>query len=232
MESMSQPAFDKSPIEHFPQKDRLHSDVLEDKYGSIHSEVIEHGDSSRESLLVDENGVARTYALTFFPDHWENDDIPSINKGIKSGGMIGKTFRENGYAIRKNVIDVFIIDLPDWLKNKFDNKGEHAKARISEFYAKQDGQTPVIYGYVLEVYTPDFRDPEINSADATQVNPSTEMLEKMGVSKDEIWQSLDSENNSSTLKNKEGFKEAKIQTMSFVYGLKLKMEDRLNSKHI
>ncbi|MFA5872002.1 MAG: hypothetical protein WC858_04790 [Parcubacteria group bacterium] len=217
-------------LEHFPTTKKLHTDILEDKYGPIHSEVLEHSSSLREALLVDANNIARTYALTFFPENFGSIEIAQINSEIKNGGLIGKVFRDHGYEIRKNVVDVFIIDIPDWLKSKFDNSSDHAKARISEFYAKSSVGSPIIYGYVLEVYTPDFREPEINAVDMAQIKPSTEMLEEIGVSKEDVWESLESEDKAGDLKNKKGFKEAKMKTMQFVFQLKEKMELRLNSR--
>ncbi|PJE58465.1 MAG: hypothetical protein COU81_00610 [Candidatus Portnoybacteria bacterium CG10_big_fil_rev_8_21_14_0_10_36_7] len=90
--------------------------------------------------------------LLFPPDKKENGDIALIDVEIKNGGMIGKMFKEFNYEVRKNVIDVFIIEIPKWLKEKFVVKKNYAKARISEFYAKKEGSEPIIYGYVLEIY--------------------------------------------------------------------------------
>jgi hypothetical protein len=177
--------------EHFPTVDRLHSDVLEDKYGPIHSIVIRHDDIIREAHLMDASDISRTYALTFFSFDRTNEEMCAINEKIKSGGLIGQTFREHGYEIRKNVIDVFTVPLPDWLKKDFHSSDAFAKARLSEFYAKKDGSSPIIYGTVLEVYAPDFRGPIINDVDLAQINPSTEMFEQLGVSKDMIWGRLD-----------------------------------------
>ena len=53
-------------MEHFPIIKKLHTDILEEKYGKIHSEVLRHDDFMRESLLLDEDNIARTYALTIF----------------------------------------------------------------------------------------------------------------------------------------------------------------------
>lgn len=188
--------------EHFPVKEKLHTDILEQKYGPIHANVFRHdnvremrrgAERIREARLVDRNGISRTYALTFLTYDRGNEEIAKIDDEIRQGGLIGKTFREHGYVIKKNVIDVFIIPISPWMKNDFQVEVDEAKARLTEFYAKKGKATPVIYGTVLEIYSPDFKDPAdgINEVDANQVNPLTSALQSAGVPADEIWERLD-----------------------------------------
>lgn len=181
---------EKEPsFEHFPTEKKLHADILEEKYGPIHAEVLRHDDSIRESHLKDEKGVSRTYALTFFPDKLA-EDITPIDQEIRSGGLIGKTFRDHGYEIRKNVLDVFVLRLPKWLKRDFATDDKSAKARVTEFYAKKEGLPPVIYGMVLEVYSPDFKEAEINEVDKDQINPTTRVFQQLGVDMEKVWNRL------------------------------------------
>lgn len=187
---------------HFPTKDRLHSEVLEDKYGPIRADVIRHdpvreaksgSERIREARLVDENNVLRTYALTFLTYDKNDEEISAIDDEIRTGGLIGQTFKEHGYVVKKNVIDVFITKIPPWMKEDFHTDKDEAKARITEFYAKKGNCTPVIYGTVLEIYSPDFRNPEdgLNDIDLAQINPLTGALQSVGVPTDEIWRRLD-----------------------------------------
>ena len=228
-------------LEHFPTKERLHSDVLEDKYGPIRSRIIRHDNVSekhkpgeeyiREAHLEDESGISRTYALTFLEYDKSNSEILGIDKKIREGGMIGKTFREHKYEIRKNVIDVFTLLIPDWLKKDFATNENFAKARVSEFYAKKKDHEPVIYGDVLEVYSPDFRGPTINKVDIAQINPMTEMFEHTGVSKEKIWSRLgeaSKEDEWSDLEDK--FEEAKKESLPIVFDLRKKIQNFLESK--
>lgn len=180
-------------MEHFPIKDKLHTDVLESKYGPIHADVLYHDDNFREARLMDEKGISRTHTLTFFEYDKLNEEISSINREIQAGGLIGKVFREHGYTIKKNVIGVFFMQLPERIKHDFQTSEEKAKARISEFYAKKGNADPVIYGKVLEIYSPDFRDPKegINQVDLVQINPTVGSLIDAGLSSSEIWQKLD-----------------------------------------
>lgn len=188
--------------EHFPVKEKLHTDILEQKYGPIHAVVLRHdnvremkrgAERIREARLVDENNVLRTYALTFLTYDKSNKELADIDDEIRQGGLIGKTFREHGYTVKKNVIDVFIIPIPEWMQKDFQADAEKAKARLTEFYAKKGDSVPVIYGTVLEIYSPDFKDPEdgVNDVDRAQVNPLTDTLQGVGVPADEIWERLD-----------------------------------------
>ncbi len=194
--------------EHFPVKDKLHTDILEQKYGPIHAEVLRHdnvremkkgAERIREARLVDKKNILRTYALTFLTYDKGNREIADIDDEIRQGGLIGQTFRKHGYTIKKNVIDVFIMPIPAKMSDDFKVGTKEAKARLTEFYAKKAGTTPTIYGTVLEIYSPDFKNPAdgINEVDVNQVNPLTGALQGVGVPIDEIWERLDraAENN-------------------------------------
>lgn len=192
----------KTSQEHFPVREKLHTDILEQRYGPIHAVVLRHdniremnqgAEGIREARLVDEEDILRTYALTFLTYDKANKELADIDDVIRQGGLIGKTFREHGYVVKKNVIDVFIMPIPSWMKNDFRTDAEEAKARLTEFYAKREDATPVVYGTVLEVYSPDFKDPRdgINDIDIAQINPMTSALQQAGIPVDDIWYHLD-----------------------------------------
>lgn len=188
-------------MEHFPLVDRLHTDVLEEKYGKIHSKILVHNENIRLAHLVDNKGISRTFAITLFLNDWTND-IKKINSEIKGGEPIGKAFRKHEYAIRKNVLEVYKIKIPNWLKEEFDTKDNYAKARLSEFYAKKRESLPVVYGIVIEIYSPDFRKATINKVDMAQESALTIILEKRGFTKEEIWKRIGRENDYEDQKNK------------------------------
>jgi len=227
-------------LEHFPTKDRLHSDVLEEKYGPVEAKVLRHDDVKevpedeypvRESHLVDGQDISRTYALTFLTYDEDNPELYEIDTKIRNGGMIGKTFRNYGYEIRKNVIDVFTLQLTDRLREEFDTDEDYGKARVSEFYAKKQNDEPTIYGRVLELYTPDFRGPVINQVDLEQVNPSTEILEKNGISRNAIWKRLDKSSDGGEWKDKdEAYEQAKEDSLPEVFKWRERIENFINSK--
>lgn len=205
------PGFKESNIpsnnhhEHFPTKDRLHTDVLREKYGPIHADVLRHDsghektkqDRLREARLVDEENILRTYALTFLTYDPEDTELLSIDDEIRESGLIGETFRQHGYTIKKNVIDVFIMDIPEWMQDDFNVESNKAKARLTEFYAKRENEDTTdaltIYGTVVEIYSPDFKDPNdgINEIDHNQINPLTEDMKNAGIPMEKIWEKLD-----------------------------------------
>lgn len=215
-------------MEHFPLVNRLHTDVLQEKYGSIHADVLRHNDNFREAHLVDPDGVSRTYAVTFFPDNQENKEMKEINKEIQEGGAIGITFRKHDYAIRKNVLDVFVFKLTPWLQEAFQTDEKFAKARLSEFYAKKKDSKPSLYGDVLEVYTPDFRPPIVNAVDTRQINPSTKQLVDAGFSRDEIWHRIGNENDWSDAQ--QVYKRARIESLPAVFDLREKARNFVDDR--
>jgi len=188
--------------EHFPITNKLHTDVLQDKYGPIVADVLRHDNVTetkkgseriREARLVDKDNVLRTYALTFLTYDKNNKEIVSIDEEIRLWWLIWVTFRKHWYTIKKNVIDVFIMDIPERMRKDFYTEWDKAKARLTEFYAKSPTTNPVIYWIVLEVYSPDFKNPEdgINQIDINQINPSTGTLQDSGIPIDEIRERLD-----------------------------------------
>lgn len=228
--------------EHFPTKKELHTDVLERKYGPIHADVLRHdnvreikpgAERIREARLVDEKNILRTYALTFLTYDKKNEELAKIDDKIREGGLIGKTFREGGYEIKKNVIDVFIISIPEWMSKDFQADSQEAKARLTEFYAKKEAESPIIYGTVLEVYSPDFKNPEdgINEVDIDQINPLTGALQGVGVPADEIWGRLDramEKNEWDDLKDR--YEQAKSMSQPVIQSLHEKISKYLESK--
>jgi hypothetical protein len=188
-------------MEHFPLVDRLHTDVLEEKYGNINSRILVHNDKLRLAHLVDKKGISRTFAITLFLNPFTGD-IKKINSEIEHGKPIGKAFREHEYAIRKNVLEVYKIKIPNWLRKEFNTNKNYAKSRLSEFYAKKKGRSPKVYGIVIEIYSPDFRTAIINKTDMAQKSALTTTLEKQGFSKEEIWRRIGRENDYEDQKKK------------------------------
>jgi hypothetical protein len=187
-----QPPERRWTVEHFNLIDRLHTDVLEDRYGPISARVVHHDSSFRVAHLVDSHLISRTLAITLFPPGGHNSAIGEVDEAIRAGGAIGKMFREHGYAIRKNVIDVDVLELPRWVAEAFVTESSHAKARYSEFLARRGSESPHVYGVVVEIYHPDFRPPEVNAVDRLQEAPTVNALTEQGVSVDEIWARLES----------------------------------------
>ena len=166
---------------------RLHTDMLEDKYGHISVQVLSDDNITREALLEDQQNIVRTYALTIRNGEWTRDKgMQEVNKDIQSGVAIGKAFKAHGFCICKNIIDVYLVYLPKWLRIAFSHPGEMAKARISEFLVKKD-ELIYNYGLITEIYSPDFREATINGQDRAQINLPSTILYDMGLTKEQVW---------------------------------------------
>lgn len=223
--------------DHFPVIDTLHTDILSKKYWKIIAKVIVHDNVSSERMriarLVDKDNVLRTYALTFLTYDKSNEEIFLIDEEIKRWWLIWETFRKNHYVIKKNIIDVFIIDLPIWMAEDFHVDWKKAKARLTEFYTKSNLTAPVVYWIVLEIYSPDFKNPEdwINEVDVSQINPTTWTLQDSWISMDKIRENLDkasTSNNEWDAELKEKYEQAKTMSKSILDVLHQKIKKYLD----
>lgn len=204
--------------------EKLHTERLEETYGPIIAEVLVHDLNIRESHLIDRRGISRTYALTFFPKKPHSKEIRAIDQEIKHGMPIGKAFSLHDYEIRKNTIDTFILEIPPWLSLAFDTKEKYAKVRLAEFYVKHQKSLPQIYGAVFEIYSPDFRKPIITHKDIATIQPSTEALEKQGLTKELIWKHIGKE---SPEHLKDHYLHAKKNTLTLIFELKKRLTEHL-----
>lgn len=170
----------------------LHTDALKQKYGSIRAVVLRHdskgGESIRESKLVDEKGIMRTYALALIDYDKRNDEVVKIDNEIRQGGLIGQTFQKYSYATKRNIIDTFPVHISSWMQKEFGVDAKKAKARLVEFYVRKDDAEPMNYATMLEILSPDFED--LDTIEKSDVNPPVFALQKIGMFVDEIWNSL------------------------------------------
>lgn len=217
-----------TPPKSFPTTGELNTDVIESEMKvKLHAHKLLHNSEMREAHLEDESGVSWTYALTFFTEKPENSEIEQIDQEIQNGGLIGQVFRAHDYEIRKNVIGVRDVVLPPYLRKAFSAEEDRAKTRLSEFYAKKEGESPIIYGTVVEIYNPKFRKADVYDQDRDQVNPTTEALEEVGVSRDEIWNRLGSGNQWSDIAEK--VKAARVKSVDRNAELKKEIDGYLSS---
>lgn len=155
--------------ENYNLHQKLHTEVLEEKYGKISLQVLYDDDELREVLLTDQQDIARTYAITIKSNAWRKDkEVCAINDAIRSGEPIGAAFKNRGFSIQKNVLDVYSIAIPEWLQHAFMANQHFAKTRITEFLIEKPGKC-FRYGYVTEIYSPDFRAPFVTATDKAQI---------------------------------------------------------------
>ena len=142
----------------------LHTEALEARYGPIQAVVLRHdsldhdGERIREAKLVDQNGILRTYALTFLSDNNESEEFFAIDKKIKEGALMGQTFIAYGYKVIRTVLCDIALPLPVWMQNEFQVQQTVANAKLIEFRARKQRRT-FTYGTLLEIYSPDFENP-------------------------------------------------------------------------
>lgn len=182
-------------VEKFNLADRLHTDVLTKRYGQITASVLRQNARFREAHLIDTKSISRTYALTFFQKSGFESEIATVHEKIRKGGMIGEEFKNAGFSVRKNVVHVFTLRIPQWLKKAFKTRKDWAKARISELYAGgRKGSEPQVYATVVEVYPPGFRRAKVKSVDLKQVKPFTSVLKLFGIGRQQVWERLGRKN--------------------------------------
>ncbi len=208
-------------------RDRLHIDRLRDVYGPIIVQVLRHDQFVRESHLLDKHGISRTYAVTFFPKKGHPPPVQTINQEIRMGTPIGNAFSARGYHIRRNVLDVFILQIPPWLSLAFNTSEKYAKSRLSELYVRKPGEAPQLYGAAFEVYCPDFKKPVITHQDIHTMHPSIESLEHLGVTQELIWKHLLQKPPSEF---QETYALAKKQTLDLIIELKKRLVTHLEKQ--
>ena len=179
-------------MEPFPLADRLYVDILEERYGPVHAEIRRHDGRIREAFIADQKRIPRTYALSLLADPMP-EEARKVNADIRRGELLGRAFLRHGLDVRKNVVDVALIELPPWLRTAF-RSGRHAMARSAEFYAKRKGAPPLIYAVVTEIYSPDIKPPLMSEVDISQWSAFTSELERAGFTRDEIWERLGRQN--------------------------------------
>lgn len=155
---------------------RLTTDDLEEKYGPISARVLKHDNMVRVCHLVDRLGISRTFAVTFLDSEGRSAELSIIDQEIKLGNPIGKTFRKHQYSIYKNVIEVFVIELPEWLKIAFQDKRSYAEVQISEILIHRENASIGVYGIIAEIYCPDFKPTESIEVEHIQKMPRSLLI--------------------------------------------------------
>ena len=207
--------------------DGLLSDALKERYGPISARVLHHDASEREAHLVDGKGVTRTYSVTFFARPMPAA-LREVNDRIRAGRLMGETFRDRGFAIRKNVFDIFVVEIPAWLRKAFRTKHRYAWARLFEFHARKGSGPPYHYATLCEIFTPDFKPPLVTPTDVSWLNPCTPALLACGVSKEEAWRHINRLEEGRDVNGR--FVQGRIATLPVAFDLRRKVAARLASR--
>ena len=91
----------------------LNSDLIRERFGSYHVDIIRrNGDTRVSALSSDDDGarVCRTFAVTqFLPGRLHVD--PQVMQQIDDGGSIGATLRRAGIEVDKQSLDISDVTL-------------------------------------------------------------------------------------------------------------------------
>lgn len=197
--------------------DGLLSDALGERYGPISARVLLHDARERRAHLVDAKGATRTFSVTYLSRPMPPALRP-VNAEIRAGRLIGEAFRDRGFAIRKNVIDVFVVECPPWLRAAFRARERYAWARTFEFHARNRSSGPLLYATLCEIFTPDFKPPVVTPTDVSWLGPSSAALRGVGLSKEAAWNQIRRFEDG---RNVEGrFVDARVATLPLVFDIR------------
>ncbi|MBC7851495.1 MAG: hypothetical protein H7Y31_17255 [Chitinophagaceae bacterium] len=155
---------------------RLHEDILEEVYGKIAIHVMYDDDKIREVVMIDEEDIVRTYALSLKRKSWRfHPEIEQVNKQIRNGAAIGQAFRSAGFAIERRLIDAYQVTTPLWLQAAFMNDTPVARARTIEVSVEKYGK-PYSYAIITEIYTPHFFRVEGPESKIIHIEPNSKNL--------------------------------------------------------
>ncbi len=214
-------------MEPFPLADRLYVDLLEERCGPVHAEIRRHDRRLREAFISDLKRIPRTYALSFMADPMPAE-ARTVDRDIRRGELLGRAFLRHGMEVRKNVIDVTVLELPRWLREAF-RGGRHALARSAEFYAKKAGAPPLIYATVTEIYSPDIKPPLLAEVDISQMSAPTAELERAGFTKEQVWDRLGQQNDWSHVRERHDL--ARVASLPYLFAHRRKIARQLGRPH-
>jgi hypothetical protein len=141
-------------IETTPSKKQLHTDRLEARFGPVRAQIHEHTDSRRVIDIVDETGVSRTHAVTWFDNPNPVGMLAPAREKIRNGALLGKTIRDEGYDIEKAVLEEGIVEIPGWLADRFFTDADETEYKVYKFIC-HDGEHSETFGIVCELYSPE-----------------------------------------------------------------------------
>lgn len=129
----------------------LHTDFLNYKYGEITINIETKGDI-RFSHLIDENSISRTFAISKFYRNTLPKKFVQIDSNIQNGSIIGHELSKSGLLFDKELRSSFFINLPKWLKLKFNTEIDVAIGLYSEILICKD---KILYIQICEIFHPE-----------------------------------------------------------------------------
>lgn len=173
--------------------DRMHSDTVKEKYGATTQNILYQDKLVRQTMMMDEHNIARTYAaITLNTDWQDNREMREVDEAIRRGESISEAFCSRGFMLRKNILDVYASSLTARLRRSFSTTAIFAKACNAEFIVKK-GRRVYNYAVMVEIYSPDLYAAMVTDEDIRQVNFSFYTLRAAGFSSEEVWRLIGNE---------------------------------------
>lgn len=136
----------------------LHTDRLrkETNADEVVCAVLQHDVERRNRLITIDSikggkRTVQTIAYTFLMPHRWAAEVKTVDRLLKNGGLMGETFRRNGFTIRQNRLVRVRLPL---LSRAFADKFSCSRWRFSEVEVYEFWASSSLYGFVVEIKNP------------------------------------------------------------------------------
>ena len=171
----------------------LRAIVSELKQETANLIVLHEDDKIRQTIMVNEDNIARTYTAITKNEEWKaNKEMILADRAITLGEPMQDAFAKQGFELRKNILDVYTITLTPRLRKSFGVAETFAKAKNSELIVRAHNRI-YHYGMILEIYSPAMISPMVTEKETQLVNFSFHTLKAAGFSTEEVWKLLGNE---------------------------------------
>jgi hypothetical protein len=131
---------------------KLHTYILENKFGQIDGKIIKQDKNIRIIHLQDKKGISRTLGVVRFLNT-DNKILEVAHGKILAGELLGKTLQEFNINFRKEFIGSLKVKLPEWLKKDFNNQQNNGLAFFSKISIIIDSELgeKFLYSELIEI---------------------------------------------------------------------------------
>lgn len=135
-------------------KNQTHSDFLRTSFGPIRLNIIKSRGWNRFSLLCDEAGTIRTFAIAFFKHTGYSEKLDTIHHKIIDGYLIGDTVKNSGAQLIRRSLMKFNISLAYTRENQTTHF-INAKGQLLNIYVRFSRKRAEFYCKLCEIYHPE-----------------------------------------------------------------------------
>ena len=173
---------------------KLHTYILENKFGQIDGKIIKQDKNIRIIHLQDKKGISRTLGIVRFLNT-DNKILEVAHGKIIAGELLGKTLQEFKINFRKEFIGSLKVKLPEWLKKDFNNQHDIGLAFFSKIFVSDDSilEGKFLYSELIEIIPQDL-EPLFNDETESLLqidNNLILLLNEAGLTDIKIWNNYD-----------------------------------------